>query len=337
MSTNTQNFFENLDTNQEELNCHPGEYNENYIEPNLGPVQYFHCPYGWYDMPGVERGPYSEDIFPWFENTIKNIVFASYIGVGKNYRKDSRRDIGPDFSSFHFDNKQLIEDFFDTNNFDYYLNYLKIILPTFELVSLGIIYSFKYINKISISEFETTFILQTLEETIKKYNELSKSRTIKQHQKNIGEEFASEWEERLIDSNISRKWLFNPLEINENAFDFVTWTNILDISVNDLENDYKKYLQQYIDLRNQKMKFLSSLPMPKFFIKECADRKWGVDANNLKKLGEFKTCIKCLWRIIPFEERRMSFELPRMTNPKNYTICDRCSPRKEVTKKSPEK
>jgi hypothetical protein len=85
------------------------------------------------------------------------------------------------------------------------------------------------------------------------------------------------------------------------------------------------------------MKFLSSLPMPKFFIKECADRKWGVDANNLKKLGEFKTCIKCLWRIIPFEERRMSFELPRMTNPKNYTICDRCSPRKEVTKKSPEK
>ena len=31
MSTNTQNFFENLDMNQEELNCHPGEYNQNYI------------------------------------------------------------------------------------------------------------------------------------------------------------------------------------------------------------------------------------------------------------------------------------------------------------------
>ena len=54
MSTNTQNFFENLDTNQEELNCHPGEYNKNYIEPSLGPVQYFHCPFGWYDFALVE-------------------------------------------------------------------------------------------------------------------------------------------------------------------------------------------------------------------------------------------------------------------------------------------
>ena len=99
---------------------------ENYIEPTLGSMQYYHCPFGWYDMPGVERGPLDEVIFPWFENTIKDIVFASY------RRKRKHSEI------------ELIEDFFYTNNFDYYLNYLKIILPTFEFVSLGIIYSFKY-------------------------------------------------------------------------------------------------------------------------------------------------------------------------------------------------
>ena len=36
------------------------------------------------------------------------------------------------------------------------------------------------------------------------------------------------------------------MDLNENTYDFITWTNILDISINDLENDYKKYLQQYI-------------------------------------------------------------------------------------------
>ena len=82
------------------------------------------------------------------------------------------------------------------------------------------------------------------------------------------------------------------MDLNENTYDFITWTNILDISINDLENDYEKYLQQYISLRNQNMKFLSSLTMPKFFIKECADYKWRADASDLK-IGEFKTCINC--------------------------------------------
>jgi len=33
----------------------------------------------------------------------------------------------------------------------------------------------------------------------------------------------------------------------------------------------------------------------------------------------------------------MSFELPTMMNPKDYTICDRCKPTKKITKKSLEK
>lgn len=324
----TFNFFENIDKNLEKFNCHPGEYNENYIEPTLGPMQYYHCPFGWYDMPGVERGPYYDDIFPWFEDTIKKIVFASFIGIGKNYRKDSLGDIGPDFSSFHFDNKQMIEDFFDTNNFDYYLNYLKIILPTFELVSLGIIYSFKYLNKISISEFETTFILQTLEETIKKYNELRTSKTIKQLQKNLDKEFENKLRDNFYNLNNPRKEIikpFNPLDLNENTFDFVMWTNIFKISINDLENNYEKHLKKYISLRNQNMRLLSSLPFSKFFIEECTEYKWRVDGNELK-LGEFKTCISCLWVKIPLKEKVAKQEIKKeaLETLQNYTVCDRC-------------
>lgn len=316
----TSNFFENIDKNLEKFNCHPGEYNENYIEPTLGPMQYYHCPFGWYDMPGVERGPYYDDIFPWFENTIKNIVFPSY------------REIGPDFSSSHFDNKQLINDFFDTNNFDHYLSYLKIILPTFELVSLGIIYSFKYIDKISISEFETTFILQTLEETIKKYNELSNSKAIKQLQKNIDKEFENKLRDNFYNLNSSRKKIikpFNPFDLNENTFDFITWTNIFEISVSDLENNYEKHLKKYISLRNQNMRFLSSLPFSNFFINECAEHKWRVDARKLK-LGEFKTCISCLWVKIPLKEKVAIQEAKKevVETLQNYTVCDRCLLRK---------
>ena len=310
MSTNTESFFKKIDKYQEELSCHPGEYNENYIEPTLGSMQYYHCPFGWYDMPGVERGPYDEVIFPWFENTIKDIVFASY----RRKRKDSEIE--------------LIEDFFYTNNFDYYLNYLKIILPTFEFVSLGIIYSFKYINKISISEFETTFILQTLEETINKHIELSSSKTIKQLQKDIDKEFENKLLDNFYNLNNPRKEAtktFNPMYLNENTYDFITWTNILNISINDLENDYKKYLQQYISLRNQNMKFLSSLPMPKFFIKECSDYKWRADASDLK-IGEFKTCINCLWKKIPLKDNKVRQGLnEQIVEPlKNYTVCERC-------------
>lgn len=292
MASQTFEFFENIKKYQDELNCHPAKLNDKFEGWSL--------PFGWYDMPGVEMGPYYEEIHAWFFRTIADITHNG------QYHEQIRYNLKQSMSEKDYSDLKIISDFFKSYNYETYLNYLKIILPTFELVSLGRIIPAKYEmglggNGIQISDFEKTFIVKTICETIAKFQAISESKKLKSVQKTIFKDYEIKMREHFYNFNKNKSKIprpFDLFDLTPDLYDFITWTNMSNISLEDLEEDYIIFFNQFKDLRNKKMKFLSSLPFPEYFLNEQYTYRIN-SRGGVYKLGEFKTCIECLWQKTP--------------------------------------